>query len=216
MDFIEFKDMISYFDYPTDESYKLAYMWLHPEYIPKRQVTLGKHTNVYKFKPFVTNYDNPITHNKLYRLFNVPIIAFSKELFKNNSNITDIVLNKYISTLEESSFENCTNLKRIYLNKRITYIPKNCFKGCNDLEIYYEGSIEEFNKINVFYKKYIVNFKPGLYDDIEEYIIPGNEPFLNAKVHYNCNLDFSDEGICFAIKPILKIKKLVDKGEAYE
>ena len=206
MEFNEFKDMISYFDYPTNESYKLAYMWLHPEYIPKRQVTLGNHSNVYRFKPYVTNYTNPINNKKLYRSFNVPIVSFSKNLFKDNKDITDIVLNKYINTLDESSFENCINLKRIYLNKRITYIPKNCFKGCNDLEIYYEGSIEEFYKINVFYKKYRVIFKPGLYDDIEEYIIPGNEPFLNAKIHFNCDLGFSDEGICFATLPILKIK----------
>ena len=41
MEFSEFKEMISYYDYPTDESYKLAYIWLHPEYIPKKQVSLG-------------------------------------------------------------------------------------------------------------------------------------------------------------------------------
>ena len=66
MNFNEFKEMISYYDYPVDESYKLAYIWLHPEYIPKKQISLGKYGNVYKIKPFITNYNSLITNLEKY------------------------------------------------------------------------------------------------------------------------------------------------------
>ena len=201
MEFNEFSDYISYFDYPNNEKYSLAYGWIHPEYIPKRLVTLGDYSNVYKFKNYYTNYNYLVSKKRLEKPINVPIISFKNDLFANNETITDIVLNNYIYSLPEGAFKNCINLKRIYLNKHIKYIPKDCFKGCKDLEIYYEGSYEDFNKIRVIYKEHKAIFKPGLYDDIIEYIIPGNEAFINAKVYYDCKLEFDDANICFAIEP---------------
>ena len=206
MDFNEFMEYISFYDYPKDEEYTLAYGWIHPEYIPKMLKTLGIYENVYKFKNYYTNYYYLASKKRLEKPINVPITCFKSNLFNNNETITDIVLNKYITSLPVGAFSNCINLKRIYLNKRITYIPNDCFKGCKDLEIYYEGSTEEFNKIRVIYKEHKVKFKPGLYDEVIEYIVPGNEAFVNAKVHYNCKFDEVEENICFAIEPRLKLR----------
>ena len=78
------------------------------------------------------------------------------------------------------------NLKRIWIPKGVTYILKDTFKGCDNLEeIYYEGSMEDFKKIDVYYKLYRVIPKLGLQDEIEEYYDLGNLPFINAKVYYN-------------------------------
>ena len=77
-------------------------------------------------------------------------------------------------------------IKRIWIPKGVTYILKDTFKGCNNLEeIYYEGSMEDFKKIDVYYKLYKVIPKLGLQDEIEEYYDLGNLPFINAKVYYN-------------------------------
>lgn len=208
MNFNEFKEYISYYDYPKNEEYTLEYGWIHPEYIPKKLKTLGIYSNVYKFKNYYTNYNYLFSKEPLSKPINVPITCFKEDLFNNNTIITDIVLNKYIKYLPQGAFKNCINLKRIYLNKNINFIPKDCFKGCNNLEIYYEGSMEEFNKIRVIYKEHKAIFKPGLYDDVIEYIIPGNEAFVNANVHFNCKLEDEDVSICFAIEPILKIKNI--------
>ena len=197
MEFNEFKEYISYFDYPKDETYTLAYGWVHPEYIPKKLKTLGEYENVYKFRNDYTNYTYLFSKEKLYKPIKVPITCFKSDLFHNNTKITDIVLNSNINSLPEASFYNCINLRRLYLNKNITYIPKDCFKGCMDLEIFYEGTIEEFNKIRVIYKEKKAIFKPGLYDDIVEYIVFGNEAFINAKVHYNCNLEFDNTDVWY-------------------
>lgn len=206
MEFNEFKEYISFFDYPTNEEYTLAYGWIHPEYIPKKLKSLGNYSNVYRIKNYYTNYNFIFSKKRLFKPINVPITCFKEDLFNNNELITDIVLNNYISSLPVGAFKNCINLKRIYLNKNITYIPKDCFKGCKNLEIYYEGSIEDFKKIRVIYKEHKVIFKPGLYDDIVEYIVPGNEAFINAIVHYDCKLEFENVNMTVAIEPRLKLK----------
>lgn len=206
MDFNEFKEYISFFDYPEDEEYTLAYGWIHPEYIPKCLKTLGNYSNVYRIKNYYTNYNYLISKKPLFKPINVPITCFKSNLFKDNKDITDIVLNKYISSIPEGAFMNCINLKRIFLNKNITYIPKDAFKGCSNIEIYYEGSQEEFNKIRVIFREHKAVFKPGLYDDIIEYIIPGNEAFINAKVYYDCKFEEENVNICVAIEPRLKLK----------
>lgn len=205
MNFNKFKKYISFYDYPIDEEYTLAYGWIHPEYIPKKLKTLGIYKNVYKLKNYYTNYNYISSKKPLTKPINVPITCFISDLFHDNTLITDIVLNKYISSLPEGAFSGCINLKRIYLNRKITYIPKDCFKDCNNLEIYYEGSVEDFKKIRVIYKEHKAIFKPGLYDDVVEYIVPGNEAFVNAKVYYDCKFEENDTNVCIAIEPVLKL-----------
>lgn len=68
-----------------------------------------------------------------------------------------------VETFKKGAFQN-TNIVNFTLPKSIKTIEEDCFKGCNNLEvIYYEGTEEEFNSIN---------------------IALGNEALLNAKIFY--------------------------------
>ena len=45
-------DVIEFMDYPVNYEVGLAYYWLHPEYIPKKIITLGKFD--YGFSRFIS------------------------------------------------------------------------------------------------------------------------------------------------------------------
>lgn len=179
-------ELIEMMDYPKDYEVALAVLWLHPLNLPKGIISLGKFKDgFYKMPCYYTNYydlnnkllDNPIT---------VPVISFAANLFQNNLEITDLILSIFNSRLQKNSFLNMKNLKRIWIPKKIKYIPKDCFKGCESLEeIYYEGSEEEFNEIEIYYKLNRVIPKLGLKDEIETYYDNGNLPFINAKKYFN-------------------------------
>ncbi len=183
-------DIINIMDYPTDYKVRLAYAWIHPENLPKELVELGNfESKFYKMPDFFTNHFY-ISGCKLERPITVPVIGFRDSLFEDNVEIEDLILSTYQCVLPIEAFKGMKNLKRIWIPKRITYIPKDCFKDCDSLEeVYFEGTYEEFNKINIFYKRYKVIPKLGLYDDIEEYYEYGNLPFINAKKHFNQTRD---------------------------
>ena len=182
----KYLDLIDMMDYPINYKVRLAYAWLHPERLPKVLTGLGEYeSKFYKMPDFYTNHTY-INGDRLQYPITVPVIGFKSNIFKDNLNITDLILSNYLGYIPSEAFKGMKNLKRIWIPKRITYILKDSFKGCDSLEeIYYEGSEEEFNKIDVFYKKYKVIPKLGLYDDIEEYYENGNLPFINAKVYFN-------------------------------
>lgn len=178
-------DVISLIDYPVDYSVGLAYYWLHPEYIPKKITSLGKYDYGFYKMPEVYTNTTYLSGEPLKFPITVRIVDFKNDLF-HNTDITDLVLSKYQSELPKEAFLNMRNLKRIWIPKGVTYILKDTFKGCDNLEeIYYEGSMEDFKKIDVYYKLYRVIPKLGLHDEIEEYYDLGNLPFINAKVYYN-------------------------------
>ena len=179
-------DVIEFMDYPVNYEDGLAYYWLHPEYISKKIITLGKFDYGFYKMPEVYTNTTYLSGKPLEFPITVKIVAFKEDLFHNNLDITDLVLSKYQSELPKEAFLNMRNLKRIWIPKGVTYILKDTFKGCDNLEeIYYEGSMEDFKKIDVYYKLYRVIPKLGLQDEIEEYYDLGNLPFINAKVYYN-------------------------------
>jgi hypothetical protein len=179
-------DVIEFMDYPVNYEVGLAYYWLHPEYISKKIITLGKFDYGFYKMPEVYTNTTYLSGEPLKSPITVRIVDFKGDLFRNNTEITDLVLSKYQSELPKEAFLNMRNLKRIWIPKGVTYILKDTFKGCDNLEeIYYEGSMEEFKKIDVYYKLYRVIPKLGLQDEIEEYYDLGNLPFINAKVYYN-------------------------------
>lgn len=184
---MDYLDLIDLMEYPKGYELSLSYMWIHPEYIPKKLIELGNYDyGFYKMPEADTNYNYLISMEPLKRPITVPVDSFKKDLFKNNKSITDLILSKYLKVLYDESFLNMSNLKRIWIPKGIKYIPKDCFRGCDSLkEIYYEGSKEEFQSINIYYKQYRVIAKLGIKDEVEEYYDLGNIPFINAKVYYN-------------------------------
>ena len=188
-------DVIALFDYPVDFEVGLAYYWLHPEYISKKIISLGKFDYGFYKMPEVYTNTTYLSGKPLKSPITVRIVDFKENLFHNNTDITDLVLSKYQSELPKEAFLNMRNLKRIWIPKGVTYILKDTFKGCDNLEeVYYEGSMEEFKKIDVYYKLYRVIPKLGLQDEIEEYYDLGNLPFINAKVYYNQVRDMERTG----------------------
>ncbi len=180
-------ELINMMSYPTDFDVTLAYMWINPVHLPKKLLSLGNSDSswFYKMPEWYTNYTF-LSGAPLPKPVSVPIVSFASDLFKDNKDITDLILGRNVAGLPIGAFSGMSNLKRIYIPKSVKYIPKNCFLGCISLEeVYYEGSEENFNKMEIFYKQYKVIPKLGLYDDIEVYYDNGNLPFINAKVHYN-------------------------------
>lgn len=55
-----------------------------------------------------------------------------------------------ITTISSNCFSNCPYIETIHLTSSITTIDANAFKNCGNLTtIYYEGTIEEFYRINI-------------------------------------------------------------------
>ena len=181
-----YNDLIEMADYPLDCEYGLAVMWLHPERLPKILLTLGKYDGtIYKMPEKYTNYTF-IFGQPLKEPITVPVIIFKNDLFINNDNITDLILSRYQSSIPSCAFKNMKNLKRIWIPKKVKTIFKDTFKGCDSLEeVYYEGTEEEFNKIDIYYKRYTVIPKLGIKDDIKVWYDEGNLPFIVAKKHFN-------------------------------
>ena len=179
-------ELIEMMDYPIDYKVSLATIWVHPHNLPKKLIELGKFDNgFYKMPDWYTNYTY-INGEKLETPVTVPVTNFREDLFKDNVDITDLVLSNNQGSLPNEAFMGMKNLKRIWLPKSIKYIPKDCFKDCESLEeIYFEGNLEEFKQINIYYKLYRVIHKLGSKDDIEEYYDYGNLPFMKAKFYYN-------------------------------
>ena len=88
-------------------------------------------------------------------------------------------------------------MKRITIPKCVKRIEENAFKKCERLEdVYYEGTLEEWRKIDIVSEKYEVEFGefyPGTpiqkIRNAELRHIPGNEALFRATIHINCNLD---------------------------
>ncbi len=179
----EFIDLI---DYPTDYEVSYAYLWLHPEYLPKKIISLGKYDNgYYKMPERYTNYTF-LSGKPLSKPVTVPIVSFDKDLFKNNNDITDLILSRFLDGIPKEGFMNMKNLKRIWIPTRVSCILIDTFKGCDNLEeVYFEGTEEEFNKIDIYYKEYKVIHKPGLIDDVITTYNDGNLPLIKATKYFN-------------------------------
>jgi len=65
-----------------------------------------------------------------------------------NSSIKNIKIGSNITALQ--GFDNCSSLESVIIPKTITMISSYCFDGCSSLkDIYYEGSMDEWNKITI-------------------------------------------------------------------
>ena len=63
--------------------------------------------------------------------------------------VEEIILPSSINIIPKYAFEKCENLKKIIIPKSITSISDWAFLNCKNLnDVYYEGTIEEWNKIS--------------------------------------------------------------------
>lgn len=187
MYFREYEGMIRNVPYTDTLEYKAAIMWLHPQILPLSVTSIGNTgSSIIKIPER--------TVNKYGR--SVPVIAFSRQTFSGKSNITDIILPQSIEQFPKGAFEGCAGLKRITIPRKVKIIKEGTFAGCKQLEdIYFEGTMEEWNKINIIHHKHETEFGrliPGT--PVQEVkaermiYIPGNEALFSANIHFFCKL----------------------------
>ena len=101
------------------------------------------------------------------------VTSIGYSAFYQCTSLTSIVIPSSVTSIGESTFEFCDNLINIIIPDNITSIYINAFNNCDNLtDVYYEGSEEEWNNI-----------------EIDE----NNEPLLNVTIHYNQKLVTKEE-----------------------
>ena len=187
MNFKEYKKIIESAPETSGFEYKLAVIMLHPERLPLAVASLNNCTDkIIKVPTTAVN-----RYGK-----NVPVTAIAANAFKGNTNVTDIIPGSNIERIGAGAFAGCTALERITIPKKVSMIPLGTFEGCTSLsDIYYEGTPEEWNKIEKYTEKLEVeygNLIPGspVMEIVEERLIRlhGNEALSLANIHFNCKV----------------------------
>ena len=95
-------------------------------------------------------------------------------IFFNQMNLKELILDcNLVEVIPTFAFACCGKLVRIYLPRSIKKIEEFAFASCISLkDIYYEGSEEEYKKIEIIKSKSIYN----------------KDEFGKAKVHYNSKI----------------------------
>ena len=185
MNFNEYKKLIESAPETSGFEYKLAVVWLHPEWLPLAVVSLNNSTDtIIKVPDMAVN-----RYGK-----SVPVTAIAGNAFKGNTTVKDIILGSNIERIGAGAFAGCTALERITIPKKVSMIPLGAFDGCTSLaDIYYEGTPEEWEKIEKYTEKREVEFGnlvPGspVMEIVEERLIRlhGNEALSLADIHFNC------------------------------
>ena len=88
----------------------------------------------------------------------------------SGTKITEIKIPDGIEEIGDETFCSCNRLEKIYIPRSVKNINSIAFSYCKNLtDVYYGGSKEDWEKIN-----------------IEE----GNDPLLNAAIHYNSSTSY--------------------------
>ncbi len=199
MNYNEYRNIIRATPETEGLEYQLAVLWLNPSRLPIGVVSL----NGCKDKIIRVPLEAKNKYGK-----NVPVIAIGQEAFRGNTEVTDIILSSNISKIGGGAFAGCTSLERITLPKGIKNIWTNTFEGCTSLrEIYYEGTLEEWYKIDFHSERHEIEFGeliPGtpVQEIVSERLIrlPGNEALKLADIHFRCPLPNAKNAKQFFIK----------------
>ena len=186
MNFREYEEIMRTVPCTDTIGYQPAIMSLHPQILPLTVTSLGESGSIIKLpEKAVNRYGRT-----------VPVITFSSQTFRGKSNITDIILPQSIERLPQGAFAGCSGLKRITIPRKVKTIKEGTFAGCRQLEdVYYEGTKEEWNRINLVHCKNETEFgelipgTPVQEVNAERMLnIPGNEAIFSANIHYLCKL----------------------------
>ena len=214
MNFYDYYETIKGTVIPETLEFDSAVMCLHRSRLPLRLASLGGcNSIVIRVPQFARNSYGSI----------VPVTKIKAGAFSNNKNVTDILLPSNISEIPKGAFTGCKNLKNITLPKSIKRIEEKTFEGCTSLEnVYYEGTREEWNQIDIVCEKYEIDFGdviPG--SPVQEILderkvfIPGNEALRTATIHFNCDFRYTIDcsSVLTGIGDDEEVKYIVDRGE---
>ena len=72
-----------------------------------------------------------------------PVTSIDYEAFKNNDNITEVVIPVSIKSIPQNAFEGCDNLRKVTINGSLERIENRAFWQCASLEeVIINGSVE--------------------------------------------------------------------------
>ena len=97
----------------------------------------------------------------------IPNSVMSVEInaFGGCTGLTSITIPSNVTSIGKRAFKNCTSLTKVTIPSSVNSIRADTFSGCKSItDIYYSGSETQWNRI-------VIN--------------DGNDPLLNAKIHYN-------------------------------
>jgi len=190
MNYNEYKNIIRSTPETRGLEYEIVFMWLNPGRLPIGVISLNGCTD--KIIRVPVEEVNPHSDGKNI----VPVIGVAQEAFAGNTSVTDIILPSGIQKIVRAAFSGCTALERITIPKAVKVIGADTFKDCISLrDIYYEGTPEEWNRIEVIGDKREVEFGglvPGspVQEIVSERLIrsPGNAALKLANIHFRCEL----------------------------
>ena len=199
MNYAEYCELIKHANISNELRYCQAILWLHPEVLPLRLISVGDKNPSIIIVPEKAK-------NRFGRV--VPVIDIAKGAFAGKESITDIILPASIERLPQGAFSGCISLENITIPKKIKMIKEKTFDRCISLEnIYYEGTPEEWDEIVIVHEKHEIEFGnliPGT--PVSSIIaerrinIPGNEALFSANIHFRCDLRGTDADSLFCIK----------------
>lgn len=119
------------------------------------------------------------------------ITAISESVFSCCESLTSVTIPNSVTNIEYAAFAGCSNLTSITIPDSVIEIVGNAFFACPALsDVYFMGSEQDWEKI---------------------YVQIGNEPLLNATIHYYSNGTESISDFKSGIKIIFPIKTFAEK-----
>ena len=190
MNYTEYKSLICSTPETQGLGYEIAFMWLNPGRLPISVVSLNGCKDKIIRVPLEEINPHSSGRNR------VPVIGVAQKAFVGNTDVTDIILHSGIQKIGRAAFSGCTLLERITIPKAIKSIGADTFKDCVSLcDIYYEGTLDEWNKIKINGDRREVEFGglvPGspVQEIVSERLIcdPGNAALRLANIHFRCEL----------------------------
>ena len=202
MNYTEYKNIIRATPETRGLGYEIVFMWLNPGRLPIGVVSLNGCKD--KIIRLPLEEINPHSDGKNI----VPVIGVAQETFAGNTEVTDIILTSEIQKIGRAAFSGCTSLERITIPKAVRGIGADTFKDCVSLrDIYYEGTLEEWNRINIIGDRHEVEFGglvPGspVQEIVSERLIraPGNAALRLANIHFRCELPSAKNAKQFTVR----------------
>ena len=119
----------------------------------QKAITIPESINYKGFTFKVTNIGNSAFKNcKNLISITIPssVTTICGDTFSNCTNLTSVAIPDSVTSIEYGAFYNCENLTNVTIPNSVTDIGAHAFYSCDNLKnIYYKGSQEEWNKINI-------------------------------------------------------------------
>ena len=71
--------------------------------------------------------------------------------FQNCTSLKEVIIPDFVRRIGESAFEDCSSLESVAVPHSVIEIGRSAFSGCDhDLCVYYDGSKEEWERLNIY------------------------------------------------------------------